>query len=292
LSIAGRARAGDSSDAEAGTAVLRREANADLINGRPASAVEKYQAIYDQTHEAAMLYNICRAYEMMGDAAKALDALERFDTEASNDTKKRVPKLAELFASLRGRTTTLDVTSNVEGATARLRGIPLGTTPLKQTRVTSGTATLELSREGYFTSVGNVVLPGGGSARVEMNLAPTSTMALLHVTSSVTGTTVSLDGAAVGNTPADLPVAPGPHEVMVRAAGYRDSRVRVVVQAGDSRSLPIDLAKDTPLYGQWWFWGAVGATLVASAATVFIVTRERSPGEGTLPPGKLAVGLW
>src|SRR5262249_30656935 len=83
---------------------------------RYADAYAAYSDVYALTLDPALLYNMGRALQALNRYPEALDRLEAFQVVAPPDLKARVPRLAELIAELRGRVTTLKVTSSVEGA--------------------------------------------------------------------------------------------------------------------------------------------------------------------------------
>jgi hypothetical protein len=46
-----------------------------------------------------------------------------------------------------------------------------------------------------------------------------------------------------------------------------------------------------PLFTQWWFWAGIGVVIAAGAVVAVAATTERSPPQGTVPPGVVVGGL-
>ena len=57
---------------------------------------------------------------------------------------------------------------------------------------------------------------------------------------------MTLDQAAAGNTPLNLELTPGSHELVLRAAGYVDQRRAVTVGSGEHVQLVLTLEKVAP----------------------------------------------
>ncbi|MBI5512960.1 MAG: hypothetical protein HY909_04285 [Deltaproteobacteria bacterium] len=71
---------------------------------RYAEAAREFQAAYDQSHHAALLYNIARALEAAGELRGALDAYRRFDEAgAPGADPQGLQTLRDRIASLRAR---------------------------------------------------------------------------------------------------------------------------------------------------------------------------------------------
>jgi tetratricopeptide (TPR) repeat protein len=78
--------------------------NARYQEQRFAEAAREFQAAYDQTHHAALLYNLARALEAAGDPRGALDAYRRFDEAgAPGADPAALQSLRERIAGLRER---------------------------------------------------------------------------------------------------------------------------------------------------------------------------------------------
>jgi hypothetical protein len=271
---------------------LKAQADEDIQEGRALDALSKYSEIYGATRDSALHYNRARAYQMLGDYPEALAELERFRTEASPALRTRVPDLEGWVRDVERRVTKLEVICSVAGATVRLRDRAVGVTPLAQLRVNAGAAELEVTKDGFFPHRVAVTLPAGGTARLEVALAPRSNHGLLRITSPVVGAEVSVDHRTVGNAPTEVTLVEGAHEVEVSHTGYRTARSHVALAAGQSRQMDVALDPERSVFTRWWFWTGVGVVVAGGVTTAILLTQERSPGSGTLTPGRLDVGLW
>lgn len=261
-----------------------------MVALRYEEALDHYRRAYDASKNPAVLYNMGRAYEGLGDFPKALDALEEFSDKAPPELKARVPKLAELLADVRNRVSTLVVSSSVDGAEIRLGERTVGKTRPGQVvlRVNAGKQRLTVSREGYFPFEKDLVLAGAKVETVEANLASRTASAVLRVTSPVTGAAVAVDGKAVGVVPAETFVGPGSHKILLRRDGYDPANTSVVVAAGEKRSVDLPMSARESLTGKWWFWTAIGVVVVAGGVATYIAaTTEREADKGTIDPGRV-----
>ena len=258
-------------------------------------ALAYYQRAYDATKSPALLYNMGRAYEGLAEFPKALDALEEFTEKAPPELKARVPKLDELVADVRKRVATMIITAPVAGAEIRLGNKILGSTRPGQAifRVNAGPQTLIVSHREYFPFERALVLGAGRVETVDVVLASRLVEGLLHVTSPVSGAAVAVDGKAMGNVPADVPVKPGQHKVALSRDGYDTAETNVVLAAGEKRDLDVPLAVHDSITKKWWFWTGIGVVLIAGGiATYAALTTEKDPSAGTIAPGTVKAESW
>jgi hypothetical protein len=111
---------------------------------------------------------------------------------------------------------------------------------------------------------------------------------MLTVSASVPGAIVSVDGKRIGVAPVELNVAEGAHKVVVAHPDHRLYETSAVVPLGGSKAVVAALQKPSVL-ARPWFWGTVGAVVVAGAAIGITVAllKERPPDTGTIPPGQI-----
>lgn len=271
----------------------KRKGDEAMVALRYQDALGHYQSAYEATKNPALLYNMGRAYEGLGEFPKALDALEEFNDKAPAELKARVPKLDELLRDVRNRVATLVVSCSVENAEIRLGEKVVGRTRIGQTvvRVNAGKARLVVSREGYFPFEKDLTLPGAKVETVDVALASRSEAAVLRVTSPVEGAAVALDGKPMGVVPVESPVLPGTHRIGVTRDGYDDADTSVVVAAGERKDVAVPLAKKASLFTRWWFWSAVGAVAIGITTTVIVLNTEKDPDTGTIAPGQVRAEL-
>ena len=258
-----------------------------MVALRYGDALVHYQRAYDATHNPAILYNMGRAHESLGDFPKALEALEEFNEKAPAELKAKVPRLQELLADVRKRVSTLIVSSNVQGADIRLGDRIVGKTRQGQQilRVIAGPKHLSVSADGYFPFDKDVFLPPAQIETLDATLASRTENGVLRVM-SVTGAVVAVDGKQLGVVPAETPIAPGMHKVSLTRDGYQPAETTVVVTAGQRRDVDVPMSTKDTITKQWWFWTAVGVLVVgATVATIILVNTEKSPDSGTIAPG-------
>jgi hypothetical protein len=271
----------------------KRKGDEAMVALRYQDALTYYQAAYEATKNPALLYNMGRAYEGLGEFPKALDALEAFNEKAPAELKARVAKLDELLKDVRGRVATLVVSCSVENADIRLGEKVLGRTRIGQTviRVNAGKQKLVVSREGYFPFEKDLALGGGNVETVDVALASPSETAVLRVTSPVEGASVALDGKPMGVVPVESPILPGTHKIGVTREGYDDADTSVVVVAGERKDVAVPLAKKASLLAKWWFWTAVGVVAVGVTTTIIVLNTEKDADTGTIAPGQVRAEL-
>ncbi|MBM4363763.1 MAG: PEGA domain-containing protein, partial [Deltaproteobacteria bacterium] len=273
-------------------AALKAEGDRAMQSLRYADALEAYRGAAKLAPSPALRYNEGRALQALGRYPEALDALRAFALEAPAELRAKVPGLDALLADLQARVGTLELLTAPPGAVVVVRGAVVGRTPLaRPIALNSGPAVVEITLAGYAPFRSEVTLRGGGALRLPVELVPLSNRGLLRVESPVSGARVFVDGRAVGTVPTELWLPAGAHEVVLRREGYDEAESRASITAGERRSLRIDLAETTPITARWWFWAGIGVTVAGGAALTAALLTERSPDEGSIPPGKLATAL-
>lgn len=271
----------------------KRKGDEAMVALRYQDALEHYQRAYEATKNPALLYNMGRAYEGLGEFPRALDALEEFSEKAPPELKARVPKLDELVRDVQSRVATLVLGSSVEGAEVRLGEKVVGRTKAGQVvlRVNAGKQRLVVSREGWFPFEKDVVLTGGKVETVEATLASRNESAVLRVTSPVDGASVAIDGKGVGMVPVETFVLAGTHRVALAREDYEPAETSVVVGAGEKKDVSVPMARKASVLSKWWFWTAVGVVAVGVTTSIIVLNTERDPDTGTIPPGQARAEL-
>jgi hypothetical protein len=98
-----------------------------------------------------------------------------------------------------------------------------------------------------------------------------------------------VDGKPRGQTPTEVVLSAGEHEVLVSRDGYRDAKTTIVLEPGEHREVTLDLRR--PVLKRWWFWASVAGTAAAATATTIALTKERGGTEGSFSPGRLSAPL-
>lgn len=271
----------------------KRRGDEAMVALRYQDALESYQKAYEATKNPALLYNMGRAYEGLAEFPRALDALEEFSDKAPPDLRARVPKLEELIRDVRNRVATLVLSSSVEGAEIRLGEKVLGKTRAGQTvlRVNAGRQKLVVSREGYFPFEKDLTLAGGMVETVEAALASRTQSAVLRITSPIDGARVAVNGGAIGTVPVETFVLAGTHKVALTRDGYEPAETSVVIGAGEKKDVSVPMAQKASVLTRWWFWTAIGVVAVGATTTIVLLSTERDPDTGTIPPGQVRADL-
>ncbi len=283
---------GPSPDALEKAKELKKKGDEAMDTGHPADALGFYSEAYAISSDPALVYNRARALQALTDYPRALEELEKFDREAPNELKSRVPRLQELIYEVRQKVTTVSFNCPIEGVEIHLRERVVGKCPLQQgaVKVNAGPATIEGTKEGYFPFKRDLELPGGGLATIDLQLASKKTSGVLLVKSPVVGTKVVIDETQTGTVPYELPIAAGTHTVSLSKDGFLPNKTSAIVNAGETKELNIDLEKETPVYGKWWFWTAIGAVVAGGVVTVVALRTEKDPVRGSIDPGVVPAG--
>jgi hypothetical protein len=270
---------------------LKRKADAEMDLLHYADALDSYTAAYELSHDPALLYNRARVLEALERYSDALEALERFATEASPELRARVPKLKELMADMSGRLTKLTVNCAVANARVLVRDKVVATTPVNAPiRINAGAADLEVVAEGYVPFRKRIELPKGGELAVDVALVARDAKGQLLVGSTPTGADVKIDGKSLGRAPAEAQLAPGNHVIVLSLEGYREQKTSAVVIEGERKRVDVVLEAKPGITQTWWFWTGIGVVVVSAtvATLVYALTTERSAGRGDIAPGQVA----
>ena len=259
---------------------------------RFAEALAAYSEAFVITGDPALLYNKGRALEGLNDFPQALVNLEAFELKASPELKARVPGLQALLNDVRARITKLTVQCNVEGAEIRLAERAIGVTPApKVIAVNAGKALLEVTAEGYMPFSAMQTLPGGGDLSVDVKLVTKGTSGVLAVSSSIAGTSVSVDGKSLGQAPVEATLTAGDHRIRLGREGYEFSERTVLIAVGERKSISVSLTPTPGIASQWWFWTGIGVVVASGATVTYALLTPRSPDRGTIAPGQVTANL-
>lgn len=166
--------------------------------------------------------------------------------------------------------------SGPSGAPVFMDGVPRGSTPTVIEGVTVGPHSVEIRPPGEQPYSQSVTVLAGQRATVAM---PTASGATLRVIATAPGAVISIDGEAVGPSPATQPnMAAGEHIVEATAEGYEPARQTVMLEPGRQRVVSLDMRA---------IQGAAGRIVVQSnvdRASVFIDNEDRGPAPVVFMP--------
>lgn len=213
-------------------------------DGDYATALLKYRAAYDATHDARLLWDVAVCQKNLRHYAKALATLARYVTEGGELLTAQDRKdAADLTRALRPLTEAETIRVSEPGAEVAVDGETVGTSPLAAPVVLDiGTRRVRVSKEGYRTWEEEVPVGGSASTTVDVKLERAVGHLDVHVPD---GAVVEVDEHEVGRgprVPLDLPA--GVHALRVTAPRMRPLVTDVVVEDGRTRALDLTLEPD------------------------------------------------
>ncbi|MCB9591580.1 MAG: PEGA domain-containing protein [Sandaracinaceae bacterium] len=257
------------------------------------AALAEFDRAYAVAPSYQVLFNIGRIHALRGNAVEAVRAYVRYLAEGG--PRLRARERAQVEAEIerqRARIATVRIESSLDGATVRLDGVDVGTTPLVDPlRVNSGEHVVGLGAPGYAAESRQVALAGGTEETLRFELQPEG-RGVLRIESPLPGVEIRVDDRVVGTTPLDatVPVVPGPHAVVGRRRGYREARANVDVEMSAEQLVTLAPLRDpnaaVPL-------GTLRLTLPDAPVVTQVDGQSAEPrgGELELPEGPHAVRL-
>ncbi len=181
-------------------------------------------------------------------------------------------------------TTRLDVTSKPEGAIVRVDHQDKGVTPLALTDLQPGPHLVQVSRAGYRDAFDTVILQPGIGRTAAFTLEPLT--GILLVTSTPSGSEVSLKGLSLGITPLLVTtLESGAHRLTLSSPGFQTKEVDVRLEGRVPVKCDVTLMADS---------GTLDVSSDPSGAEVFIngIARGETPCRiDRIPGGSVALEL-
>jgi hypothetical protein len=241
-------------------------------------ALVEFQASVKLYPTKAGLYNlgVCfRKLARYGEALKTFDRLEKeFGDELEGELQAAV---REELDTIRGLTAELVIKVDHEGATVKLDGDEVGTSPLDGPLVLGPREyELRIELEGYKPEKRKLTLVSGQQREEKFELVAENAWVLIK-TNDVKGAIVKVDMLEVGATPLHAPLRldPGDHVIEVVKEGYEQAEPQeVTLGPGEKITLTFALtalpeapaepadegSRISPL-----FWTGLGLTVAAGA---------------------------
>ncbi len=200
-------------------------------------ALAEFRLAYRLTGHPVVLYNLALVRAGLGQAAEAVEALERLQGGAARAElgPERAERARKVYEEQLLRVGSLEIKTDVSHAQVQVDSIDVAKTPAPPVRVTAGTHVVSLSAPEYEPRHVSVTVAGRALEVVEMNLTPLeATLAHLMPSSQVPNVEVRVNGELVGETPftSDIALRPGNYEVEFSRAGYVPVTRRVVLDPG------------------------------------------------------------
>ncbi len=172
LSLGSAAQAGAQDDSPVGhvdalieQGVQLREAGRDE---EAAVVFRRARALEDSSRTRAQLGLALLA---AGAFVEAYELLELVLAASDPWVEARRAALEASFASARAQVGTLELVG-APGGLVRVNGIERGLAPVAPVHVVAGRAVVEVSRDGFHTYIGEVMVEGGGRSRLRIDLIP------------------------------------------------------------------------------------------------------------------------
>jgi hypothetical protein len=232
--------------------------NAGDLNG----ALAEFRHVYRLTAHLIVLYNLALVHAGLGNAAQAVEALEKLQSPAARAElgAERAERARKTYEEQLLRVGSLEIKSSADGAQIQIDGIDVAKTPAPPLRVTAGTHVVSLSAPRHEPRHVGVTVAGRAVEVVEIQLTPVEeAFARLTPVSSVPDVEVRANGELVGRTPfeSDLAFRPGTHELEFTRFGYVPVRRRLRLDPGSVGRMDVSMVpSDTGL--------ATGGTLAFS----------------------------
>jgi hypothetical protein len=148
-------------------------------------------------------------------------SVRRLDNRAAKKSRRAAPVAAPVAAIGQAM-----IDSDPAGAQIQIDGKSdaAWVTPFNVGGLSAGKHIVSASKSGYASEIRSLDVAGGVKAALTFRLSPMN--ALIAVTSSPAGATITLDGKPTGRvTPAQFSADKGSHVVLLRKSGYLDETV-------------------------------------------------------------------
>jgi hypothetical protein len=148
--------------------------------------------------------------------------------------------------------------------------------------VKTGTHTLTLKKTGYLDSVQTVMVAGGSTTQVNVQLVPQdqplqpSGSGTLIVSSIPGGASVYLDGGKIGTTPVTAyNVTAGTHNLILTLQNYHDISQTVEITSGSEKEVSIDFSGENNSTGFPLSLVLAAGALIAVVLVIVLVMRAK-----------------
>jgi hypothetical protein len=261
-------------------------------NGDFEGALTKFQAAYQQSHAARVLWNMAACDKSLGRYVAATTILRDYAASPAVADADRT-RANGLIDTMRAFVTRVHLRAEADGARVSLDGKEIGRLPLPDpTLVDLGAHVLRLELDGYEPFETAVHGSGNDDVAVTVVLRRARLEGRLTIVSDANAL-IRVDDAPVGDAHWDGTVPAGGHRIQISAAGMRTYSGDVVVREKESRTLEIHLDKQG---SRLWIWltggGAVVAAGLATGAYFLFRPHARTAPyvDGTIPPYYIVAG--
>jgi len=232
-----------------GQADDKEQAKAEFNKGLDHVAAENYPAAlaafeksYELRPKASVLFNIGMCLKALYRYVESMETFRLDLEEAGPDLKPElVQQVSASMAEMKQLVGHLLLVGAPDGAEVRIDGRDAGQAPFDEPLpIDPGHRVIEVALPGHLTQRIEVDVETGGEAEAQVSL--TQVEALLRIECSSEDAVVRVDGEEVGGCPFEGEVAPGAHRVEVVAPVVDRFEKEVVVEAGSTATVDVDLS--------------------------------------------------
>jgi hypothetical protein len=256
---------------------------------RYVDALASFEESYRLRPSPIALYNIAVSLRGLGRIRDATATFERYLAAPERGLDRgRLQSIRAEIDELRRQVVTLRLTAQPRDATLLVDGRPLQPSQAPGPAVEPGSVSAELdpgrhvievSAEGYRTSRREVELRSGATVVLDVTLESLG-LGRLVVTPSVPDALVRVDGRVWGVGPVDRLIAPGEHEVEVRAPRCDPFRRSVRITGESAVRIDARLASEGSATRAWLvptIASAGAVTVAAGVLTALYLTASPAP---------------
>lgn len=211
--------------------------------GDYAAAREQYEQAFELSKEPRVLYNVAVCLKEQGRYAAAIRVLQRSADSVKNAPKDYVERLADTIDTLLALVAVVTVEGIEEGMKVEVDGEAVPVDVQGKLLVDAGTRKIAVRKNGFAPQSFTRDFPASEKYAFRVALTPLPGRLRVAALGS-RDASVLLDGREVGLAPVSLDLAPGMHEIVVRAPGFRDVRRSIDVKQEDETAVEIALDRD------------------------------------------------
>jgi hypothetical protein len=207
------------------------------------AALTEFKAAYDAVPSWEVLFNLGLCQRRLFQYGAAIRSFDRYLAEGGAKVPKdRRTAVADELRQIRELTSTVAII--VKGGPARVLvdGELAGTTPLSELLLLGpGKHVVRAERDGCSPDEKIIEVVSGVAQALELDPRSLTAPGRVSIDCTPAGALVSIDGATDVSCPTELDLAPGSHELVVKAEGHATQRTEVLVQPAQPRSVRIAL---------------------------------------------------
>jgi PEGA domain-containing protein len=264
--------------------------------GDYAGALVKFQAAFDTSHDARLLWNMAACAKNLRRYVAAIRMLEQYvDSSAIADDDKRQARA--LVKTMSGFVTEVVIDTAEKDATVAVDGAAIGKTPLPEhIYVDLGEHAIRVDAAGFAPFETKIVGAGGDRAVVTVKLERRARRGTLSIVTD-SDAIIRVDQRVVGSGHWEGAVDEGPHHVELTGQGKRPYVADVAIHDKESRTIEAHLDAVAKRSSSTWLW-VTGGVVVAGGLAVggYFLFRPRDQvapplcDRATIPPYCITVG--